>query len=178
MMWKYFTGKQTYKWIDILDKLIKQYNNKVHSSIKMTPAEAIEPEGVKILENRIEKTLYSQDDVPKAKLKIGDKVRISKVKGKFEKGYEPNWSAEIFTITKIKPTDPTTYIITDHEGEEIKGSFYNQELLKSSVPDVFLIEKTLKSRNVKGKKQYLVKWLGFEKPEWVDEDKFVQLNSE
>ena len=177
MMWKYFTAHQTYKWIDILSKLIDEYNNKRHSSIKMSPKQATETKGADEIQNEIEKELYTKEEIiPKPKFKVGDKVRISKVKGVFEKGYIPSWSAEIFEIAEVKKTNPITYIVKDDQNEIIKGSFYNQELLKSDVPDVFLIEKTIRSRTVKGKKQYLVKWLGFpdSKNEWIDEDKFIE----
>ena len=43
------------------------------------------------------------------------------------KGYTPNWSEEIFVIKKIKNTVPWTYVISDLNGEEIVGSFYEKE---------------------------------------------------
>ena len=65
----------------------------------------------------------------KSKFAIGDRVRISKYKRKvFDKGYTPNWTEEIFVIDKVLPTKPVTYSIVDLTGEEIKGSFYEQEL--------------------------------------------------
>ena len=39
-MYKYFTANSTRKYIDVVDVLVDQYNNTVHSSIKMTPDEA------------------------------------------------------------------------------------------------------------------------------------------
>ena len=36
-MWKYFTDSNTYNYMDVLPDLVKDYNNTVHSSIKMTP---------------------------------------------------------------------------------------------------------------------------------------------
>ena len=61
------------------------------------------------------------------KLKIGDYVRISKYKNIFAKGYTPNWSEEVFVIKKVKNTVPWTYVINDLNGEEIIGTFYEQE---------------------------------------------------
>ena len=63
-------------------------------------------------------------------------------KGIFEKGYTPKWTEEIFTISKIQYTDPITYKITDHNGEEIKGSFYERELQKTT-QETFRIEKII-----------------------------------
>jgi len=92
----------------------------------------------------------------RAKFKIGDKVRIQKKKGLFEKGFTPNWTEEVFTVSKIQRTNPVTYKITDYNGEEIQGAFYEQELQKTS-QEVFRIAKIVK----KGKTRSLVQWKGY-----------------
>ena len=85
----------------------------------------------------------------KPKFSIGDKVRISKYKRKvFDKGYTPNWTEELFVIEKVNPTKPITYSIVDLTGEEIKGSFYKQELQKAK-QQTFRIEKVIKRDNKK-----------------------------
>ena len=66
------------------------------------------------------------------KYKVGDRVRISKYKNIFAKGYTPNWSEEIFVIKKVKNTVPWTYVINDLNGEEIMGTFYEKELQKTN----------------------------------------------
>ena len=93
------------------------------------------------------------------KFKVGDKVRISKYKRKvFDKGYPENWSEELFTVDKIQYTNPITYKLKDLNNEEIKGSFYEPELLKAK-QEVFRIDKVIR-RDYK-KKQALVKWKGY-----------------
>jgi len=67
----------------------------------------------------------------RAKFKIGDKVRIQKKKGVFEKGFTPNWT-EVFIVSKIQRTNPVTYKLNDLNEEEIQGTFYEQELQKTS----------------------------------------------
>ena len=95
----------------------------------------------------------------KPKFKVGDKVRISKYKGKvFDKGYTPNWTEEVFTVDKIQYTNPITYKLKDLNNEEIKGSFYEPELLKAE-QDIFTIEKII--RKDRKKKKALVKWKGY-----------------
>lgn len=59
------------------------------------------------------------------------RVRIYSYKHKYEKGYKPNWTKEIFVVTKIKDTNPITYEIEDLKHEPILGSFYNEELQKT-----------------------------------------------
>ena len=61
------------------------------------------------------------------KFKVSDHVRISKYKNIFAKGYTPNWSKEVFVVSKIKNTVPLTYVVNDLNGEEITGSFYEKE---------------------------------------------------
>jgi len=68
----------------------------------------------------------------RAKFKISDKVRILKRKGLFEKGFNPNWTEEVFTVSKFQRTNPVTYKITDYNDEEIQRTFYEQELQKTS----------------------------------------------
>jgi len=41
-MFKYFSANSTRKYIDILDQLVEQHNNTIHSSIGMTPKGASE----------------------------------------------------------------------------------------------------------------------------------------
>ena len=63
-------------------------------------------------------------------LNNSDHVRISKYKSIFTKGYVPNWSEEVFMITKVKTIVLWTYVISDVNGEEIFGKFYEKELQK------------------------------------------------
>ena len=149
-MWKQFTVQGNTVYLDILPKILEQYNNTKHSSIKMTPVEASKKKN----ENTVYYNLYGdmKQLSSKPKFKIGDKVRISKYKRKvFDKGYTPNWTEEIFLIDK-------TYRLKDFNNEEMQGSYYEPELLPAK-QDVFRIEKVIR-RDYK-KKQALVKWLGY-----------------
>ena len=95
----------------------------------------------------------------KPKFTIGDKVRISKYKGRvFDKGYTPNWTEEVFVVDKVLPAKPVTYEIVDSMGEEIEGSFYEKELQKAK-QQTFRIEKVI--RRDKKKEKALVKWKGY-----------------
>ena len=91
------------------------------------------------------------------KFKIGDHVRISKYKNIFAKGYTPNWSEEVFVISKIENTVSWTYAISDLNREKIVWKFYEKELQKTNKKE-FRIEKVIKRR---GDKLY-VKWKGYD----------------
>ena len=51
---------------------------------------------------------------------------MSKYKNIFAEGYSPNWSEEAFVVSKIKSTVPWTYVVSDLNGGEITGSFYEK----------------------------------------------------
>ena len=90
------------------------------------------------------------------KYKKGDKVRISKYKRHFEKGYTPKWTEEIFTIDKMNMANPVTYQVRDLNNENILGSFYTRQLSPAK-QNIFRIEKVIKRKN----KKALVKWVGY-----------------
>ena len=157
-MWKMFTVNNNTVYWDKIDKLVDDYNNSRHSSIKMTPVEANKKKNeIKVWSNLYGDLMYLKPGKPK--FAIGDKVRISKYKRKvFDKGYTPNWTEEIFIIDKGNVTKPITYNIVDLMGEKIKGSFYEQELQKAK-QETFRIEQIIK--RVNKKKIALVKWSGY-----------------
>ena len=66
------------------------------------------------------------------KFKVGNHVRISKYKNIFAKGYTPNWSEEVFVVSKIKNTVPWIYVVNRLNGGEIIGTFYGKELQKTN----------------------------------------------
>ena len=170
-MWKYFTTNSTSVYINVLLGLVREYNNTRHSSIKMTPVEASKKKNeLTVWRNLYPNRLNIIDINPK--FSIGDKVRISKKKELFEKGYTTRWTEEVFTITKINRTSPITYKIADLNGEEIDGAFYEPELQKTS-QQLFRIEKVIE----KGKNKSLVKWKGYSDDfnSWVDNKDIVNI---
>lgn len=130
-MWKYFTLNNTNKYIDILEDLLKNYNNSKHRSIKMTPVEASKIENTELVFNN----LYPWNKIierPNPDFKVGDKVRIPIKWLTFKKGYTKNWDNIIYEISKVHFTNPYTY--------KLKGFqkfFYKEELnLVESVDDI------------------------------------------
>ena len=87
----------------------------------------------------------------------------------FTKGYTPNWSEEVFLIKKVENTVPWTYVINDLNGEEIVGTFHENELQKTNKKE-FRIEKVIKR---KGDKLY-VKSKGYDLfNNWIDKNGIV-----
>ena len=125
---KYFSANNTRKYVDVRDLLVDQYNSAIHSSIKVTPKEASRKKN----ENKVWRNLYPEfgGKTLNQTFSIGDHVRITKKKKIFAKGYTQRWTEEVFKISKIQLTIPVTSKITDHNGEEIQGSFYEQRTSK------------------------------------------------
>ena len=106
-------------YVNVLDDIVNKYKNTVHKTIKMKPIDVTYDSFAQ----------YNEESNKKdPKFKVGDHLRVSKYKNIFAKWYTPNWSEEVFIITKIKNTVPCTYVINDLNGEEITGSFYEKEL--------------------------------------------------
>ena len=109
-------------WIDILQTITKQYNNKVHSSTKLSPKDA----SLKKNEGLVYKNLLDKRKKVKPKYEIGDLVRTADLKKRFSKGDTTNWSYKLYKITEIiNDTIPTYHI--DNLPER-----YNESLLKKT----------------------------------------------
>jgi hypothetical protein len=131
-MFKQFTIQGHQKWFKLLPEIMDKYNNKIHSSIKETPANVSKnPELIEDV------TRYNNNyneyhlDKKKPKFKMGQRVRIFKYKKMFEKGFTGYWTDEVFVINEILPSTPITYKIKALDGEEIIGTFYTSELQAS-----------------------------------------------
>ena len=108
-MWKKFSLRGNYKWLDILPELIASYDNRKHRIIGMKPKDVTKTNTSQVLQ----KFTQARKPMKKSRFKIGDKVRVTLMKHVFEKGYTPNWTTEIFTITRVVYTNPTTYHLKD-----------------------------------------------------------------
>ena len=161
-IYKYMTSISESVYIDKLDDIVDECNNTYHTTIKM--------KRIDVKDNRYINTDKETDDKD-PKFKVGDRVRISKYKNIFAKGYTLNWSEEVFVIKKVKNTVPWTYVINDLNGEEIMGTFYGKELKKTNQEE-FRIEKIIKR---KGDKMY-VKWKGYDNSvkSWIDKKDLIK----
>ena len=164
MMYKKFTENNNTIFYNILDELVNNYNNKYHSTIKMTPIQGSR----KINENKI-KNIYNFEKTKKpGRFKIGDRVRLSLEKNIFEKGYDTNWTQEIFVIYDIKYSNVPYYYLKDLNNEKLQGTFYEQELQKTKQDDYYTIEKILKTN----KDKIYVKWRGYDNSfnSWINKN--------
>ena len=171
-MWKHFTAKGTSRYTDVLPKLVNAYNNAHHRSIGRTPS------SVNIYNQKeVREHLYGKAKSVRErfKFKVGSKVRISKNKMTFEKGYRPNWTDEIFEVCERLERNPPVYRIKDLAGEQLEGTFYEWELQEVEKPNdaLYIIDKVIKQRKRAGKTEYFVSWIGYPSKfnSWVSEIK-------
>ena len=190
--------RQNKEWLSRLQALTLGYNNSVHSSTGMAPSRINEKNEDEVRfqqylirakrnktmkirvkkdvkEQQLKKIIFKARKNTKASFKFepDDLVRVSYLKDLFSRAYDVNYSHELFRIARAFRRDGLpVYTIKDYSGDSIKGVFYEQELTAAGEPrnGVFKIDKILKSRTLKGKKQSLVKFLGWPNKfnEWID----------
>jgi hypothetical protein len=97
-------------WFTLLEKVTKVYNNTFHTALKMTPSMAIE-----IKDEEVLKTMRSEQKKKRVEhkqqqpnYKVGDEVRLRKLKSSLSKYTEPNWTTELYKIEKVRPSTATT----------------------------------------------------------------------
>lgn len=166
-MWRYFSHKNTYRYIDVLEKIIRAYNFTVHSATLMAPA-VVTRENAKIARENLIKRYGQPRKRRKNEVKyaVGDLVRVSREKKIFGKGYEDGYTTEIFRIIRVSKTrDPIVYYLEDLKKEPIDCFFYAQELSRVSKSVLrdgeFEIEEILDTRGKGRNKEVLVRWLGY-----------------
>ncbi|KAF0146949.1 MAG: putative uncharacterized transposon-derived protein F54H12.3-like [Ignavibacteria bacterium] len=174
-IWRFFTAHQTNKYIDSLEKFMKSYNNSFHRSIKMKPIDVKSKD-----QDKIWLTLYGKnwEGHRKSKIASGAKVRISKVKGIFEKGYIPNWSEEHFHVKEKISKGRPVYKLKDDLGDDIKGEFYEDEL-QPITENRYLVDKILRKRKASdGSKEFFIKWKGWPAKfnSWIKESDFEDIS--
>ena len=130
---KHMTAISKKFYFDVLDDIVNKHNNTIHKTIKL--------KSIDVMGNSY--AVYNEDFNKKdRKFKVGDHVRNSKCKNIFAEVYAPNWSEDVFVVSKIENTVLWTYVISGLNCEEITGSFFEKELKKTSQ----LVKKDLESK--------------------------------
>lgn len=182
IVYRDMSHRQSYRYIDYLQDNLKTYNNTEHSSFNFlfSPNEAEMPENIqKVRQIQItnRSDIIFKGKQMKAKFKVGDKVRIQKEKGVFDRGYKETSNPEYFEIVSINHRLPViTYTIRSLDRNDVIVGGYYAEELQLVQGDVYKIEKVLKSRKVKGKeKEFFIKWLHFgpQHNSWIKQSDLV-----
>lgn len=171
LMYREFTTNKSYRWYDMLDDLTRVYNNNVHRTISMKPADVRYEHREQL--QKIYAAKHATQKRRKVRFEIGDCVRVSGQKMDFEKSFTPNWSSELFYVIKINNTLPVTYQLADSDGISIAGCYYTEELSKTSFPNLYLVKKIIRKGTGSRAKQVLVKLHGLSNEYWLSEDFLV-----
>ena len=178
LLYKIMDHQSTLRWIDCIDKAMKIYLNRKHGTIKMSPMKAELKKNEKIVRRNLYKYFAKSGMKPqRAKFKIGDTVRLWKYHGKFERGYDSKFTYEYFKIFKILKNLPVVrYRLKDVNGEEILGSYFQDELIPYTEPEyhkTIVLDTRGKGKN----KMYLVKYEGWDDKynRWVKEQDTINL---
>lgn len=158
---RYFTRKQTRRWVDVLNDITFSYNNTYHRTIKRKPASVNKDNESEVWQIQYGGPTHKPDGA--FKLKEGDLVRISHLRRTFQREYDERFSGEMFKVKTRKVRGGlNVYELEDWLGENVRGLFYEAELQRviADPTGVFKVDKVLKTRKRRGEeKEYLIRWL-------------------
>ena len=109
-------------WISELPSVIKQYNNTIHHSTKMTPIQASKKSNAK----EVFSNLQDKRRILNPKYKLGQLVRTADIERVFSQGDSTIWSYKLYTINEIVHDTIPSYRIN------YLPERYNENLLLST----------------------------------------------
>ena len=161
-IWTYFTANNTTRYSNALVDITDAYNHSVHRSIGMRPIDVDCEEAAQ----KAWRKLFYRDSIKisaannRSTLNTGQRTRISRWKGEFEKGYLPNWSREHFTVRERVTHPRVVYKLVDSSGEPVEGAFYGAEL--QAIPrNTLEVDRVLRQRRRGTHREVFVKWRGW-----------------
>lgn len=172
ILYRILEEHQTRDFLKFLKDALHIYNNRRNRITGYSPNFAYQEKNHDLISINLEKKYNEKKELKKKpRFKEGDYVRIREVKQTFSRGYHPYFTEEIFRVKKVLLNLPIPrYNLSNYTGEEeIKGSFYGNELTLVNL-DTFKVEKVLKKKREKGKTLLFVKWLGYPTSQnsWID----------
>ena len=167
-IFKYLYANKSKRYIDVLQDIVSSYNNSYHSGIKCAPSSVNKNNQYKVWIKQYlpppRPKLEQNKKKKKIKFPVKTIVRISNVRTPFSRGFGQTFSEELFVVKNVFPGLPVTYRLKDLNGEEVKGLFYEPELVKvmgKNDKSTYSVEKIVATCTRKGKKEFLVKWKGY-----------------
>ena len=175
LMYRYFQRNQTYRYLEVLQSLVQNYNRRPHSSLpdNLSPS-AITSKNEALIWKRMYVDTATAAGKRKFKFQVGDLVRLTHLKHVFQRDFQEKWTQEIFIVTSrnIREGVPV-YTVQDWAKEPVEGAWYESELQKvrKDKDVLWKVEKILRRRTRQGQKEVLIKWIG-----WPD--KFISWEPE
>lgn len=158
-MFRYFTykGKDNYRrYIDVLDDIVNAYNNTMHSGTRMKPID-IKPEHVPFIYHNLHRKHRKNVQLSIQNLQPGEYVRVVRKHNTFQQTFTEKWTKEVFIVSKVINKNPyKLYKLTDLNGIEMTGKFYDSELLRIQLPPDRIIRIIKTTGMGKNKKFYVL----------------------
>jgi len=158
---KFFTARNTRKYIDNLQSITKNINDTPNRVIGMPPSEVNKYNEMLVFR----RSTLGIMNKPKNLFEVGTDVRISLLRNVFAKEHVGNFSKQIFKIVSVDTRiSPEVYRLEDFNKQPIKGIFYRQELVAVTPPEKYQVEILERKGN-----KYRVHWVGYppEFDSWV-----------
>jgi transposase InsO family protein len=168
-IYKHFTASNTRRYLDVLPDIVRSYNDSYHRTIGQRPKAVTTTAD----EKRVWRRVYYDSRKRGSKKSVqlpaaGDRVRLSRWKGTFEKGYVPNWSREHYEVVGMRPQrrggmPRPVYKLKDMLGEDIEGACYPEEIqhVPEAAARVIEVERILRQQRHGNQVKYLVKFKGW-----------------
>jgi transposase InsO family protein len=169
LLYKYMSARQTRRYVDQLDRLVRTYNGRPHRTLGgMTPASADLPRNEENV-RAVHTARYASVPRRAVKFRVGQVVRVkyeSKALTSSSRAYQPQFSPEFFVVREVRDNLPVPlyYLEAMNDGEPIEGGFYSNELTAVGA-DVFKIDRILEERGEGPRREILVRWMHFG-PAW------------
>ena len=125
---KHFTVKNTKTYCDVLDDIIHSYNSCVHRITKLRPCNVDKSNELDAWYNSNKDVLHQPQKKPR--FKVGQPVRIIKMKSIFDKGYAKRFTDEIYFVASVVPGCPIAYKVKNSQNDVMNGIFYESELVR------------------------------------------------
>ena len=129
-IWRYFTLHRTKRWTGALPAIMHTLNHTRSHPIGMRPVD-MNSRNESLVWRRLygpKKRVKKQQQPPKFKFAVGDRVRVARWRKVFDKGYTPTFTQEIYTVSACLPRRLPVYRLQDEEGKAIPGVFYAKQL--------------------------------------------------
>lgn len=157
-LYRFMTYKNSKTYLNNLSDLVTNYNSTFHRSIGTQPRLVNEKNRNDVYNRLYGKAMRERmlkHTTPK--FSVGDRVRVANERKTFQRGFQPGWTREVFTVKYRENTHPYVYRLQDLNGEKILGTFYEQEMQKVQDTDIYRIEKIIKKQGHRA----LVRWVGY-----------------
>lgn len=171
-LYKFMRTKNTWRWVDVVDKVIIGYNKAKHSAFRRqyTPNDV---HSGKVKRKVAYQLIYGVDSpLSKIVFKLGDVVKIAQLRFVFGKAHFPQNSVELFRVVRVNQRQkPVTYRLVDFKKESVDGVFYASELIRAQKRDYYPFDIIRKRQGPRGIKQLFVHYTGWPKKfdQWINE---------